>query len=100
MLPPAKSTRKRSADLVLGSFRIEGRSVRHRHLAFGKFWIAAALVVHMDGSREEGSDSAPNAAISAARIMHYIGGGESHRSTCCHSDLHAGAQGNSRGGYC
>jgi hypothetical protein len=99
MLQPAKSTKRRSANLVLSSFRID-RSVRHRRSAFGELSVAAALGVHMDGSREEGSGRAPNAAISAPSIMHYIRGGESHRSTCCHPDLHAGAQGDPRGGYC
>jgi hypothetical protein len=59
MLQSAKSTGKKSADLVLGSFRIDDRSVRHRLLASGEFWIAAALGVHMDGSCVEGSGSAP-----------------------------------------
>jgi hypothetical protein len=62
--------------------------------------IAASLGVHMDGPRQEGPDRTPNAAIPAARLLHYISRGESHRPTCCYPDLYAGAQGNSRGGHC
>jgi hypothetical protein len=98
MPPPAKSTRKRSADLV-SLFRIDDRPVRHLLLGFGELWIGAALGGYMDGSREEGSGRAPNAAISAVRLMLYTGNGESHRSTCCHPDLYAGPQGNPGGGY-
>ena len=99
MAQPAKSTQKRSADPVLSLFRIDDRSVRHFLLAFGESWAAVALGGYMDGSREEGSGSAPNAAISAVKLMLYIGNGESHRSTCCHPDIYAGAQGNAGGGY-
>jgi hypothetical protein len=62
--------------------------------------IVASLGVHMDGARQEGSGRAPNAAIPAARLLHYISRGESHRPTCCYPDLYAGAQGNPRGGHC
>jgi hypothetical protein len=62
--------------------------------------IAASLGVHMDGPRQEGPGRAPNAAIPAARLLHYISRGESHRPTCCYPDLYAGAQGNPRGGHC
>jgi hypothetical protein len=61
---------------------------------------AASLGVHMDGPRQEGSGRAPNAAIPAARLLHYISRGESHRPTCCYPDLYAGAQSNPRGGHC
>jgi hypothetical protein len=62
--------------------------------------IAASLGVHMDEPRQEGPSRTPNAAIPAARLLHYISRGESHRPTCCYPDLYAGAQGNPRGGHC
>jgi hypothetical protein len=71
-----------------------------RNVGRAESGIAASLGVHMDGSREEGSGRAPNAAIPAARLLHYIGRGESHRPTCCYPDLYAGAQGDPRGGHC
>jgi hypothetical protein len=85
---------------MLSFFRIDNRSVRHLLFAFGELRVEAALGVHKDGSHEEGSGNAPNAAISAVRLLLYIGSGESHRSTGCHPDLYAGAQGDPRRGYC
>jgi hypothetical protein len=124
MLQGTRSMRNKLANLVPGPFRLTekgqstpiatGHHVRARlsgaydpngvalggDTHFRELRVAAPLGVHMDGLHEEGSGSAPNAAIPAARLLHYIRRGESHRSTCCHPDLHAGAQGNPRGGYC
>lgn len=125
MLPLAKSMRKKWANLVASPIRTEkkgqNRSSAGRrrqvgagfsdrfgpsivalswHAHFGELRVVAALGVHMDGSHEEGSGSAPNAGIPAVRLLHYIHRGESHRSTGCHPDLYAGAQGDPRGGYC
>ncbi len=126
MLPPEKSMQEKLVDLAPGPFRgaKKGRchnsaSGRHRpaltrfgsevgqstflpgcNLDLAESSVAAPLGGRMEGPREEGSGRAPNAAIPAAELLHYIRCGESHRSTCCYPDLYAGAQGNPRGGYC
>ena len=126
MLPPATPIEKKLADLAPGTFRSEEKDRCYTSVAgrrrpalshFGRELgqnaflpdckaglvepsVAAPLGDRMEGPRKEGSRRAPNAAIPAAELLHYIRCGESHRSTCCYPDLYAGAQGNPRGGYC
>ena len=126
MLPPATPIEEKLADLALSPFRWAEKGRCHTSAAgrrcpslrlpgreFGQnaflpdckaglaeSSVAAPLGDRMEGPREEGSGRAPNAAIPAAKLLHYIRCGESHRSTCCYPDLYAGAQGNPRGGYC
>ena len=123
MLPPATPIEKKSAALAPSTFRWaeKGRCYPSAAAAalrrFGRELgqnafpsdckvslvesnVAASLGDRMEGPRKEGSRRAPNAAIPAAELLHYIRCGESHRSTCCYPDLYAGAQGNPRGGYC
>jgi hypothetical protein len=126
MAQPAKSMREKLGDLGPSSLRLKDISRCNRRMARRRSYslarpgsgrgqttpelgrdvrqtesgIAASLGDHMDGPCEEGSGRAPNAAIPAASLLHYISRGESHRSTCCYPDLYAGAQGNPRGGHC
>ncbi len=126
MLPPATPIEEKLADLALSPFRWAKKGRCHTSAAgrrcpslrlpgreFGQNAflpdckaglaesnVAASLGDRMEGPRKEGSGRAPNAAIPAAKLLHYIRCGESHRSTCCYPDLYAGAQGNPRGGYC
>ena len=126
MLPPATPIEEKLADLALSPFRWAEKGRCHTSAAgrrcpslrlpgreFGQNAflpdckaglaesnVAASLGDRMEGPRKEGSGRAPNAAIPAAKLLHYIRCGESHRSTCCYPDLYAGAQGNPRGGHC
>jgi hypothetical protein len=126
MLPPATPIEEKLADLALSPFRWAEKGRCHTSAAgrrcpslrlpgreFGQNAflpdckaglaesnVAASLGDRMEGPRKEGSGRAPNAAIPAAKLLHYIRCGESHRSTCCYPDLYAGAEGNPRGGYC
>ncbi len=126
MLPPATPIEEKLADLALSPFRwaekgryhtsVDARRCAILRLLGGEFGqnallpgckagpaessVAVPLGDRTEGPREEGSGRAPNPAIPAAKLLHYIRCGESHRSTCCYPDLYAGAQGNPRGGYC
>src|SRR5260221_3764080 len=117
MLPPATPIEEKFADLGLSPFRLgeKGRyhtSVDARRCAILRLLggevgqnallpcckagpaessVAVPVGDRTGGPREEGSGRAPNPAIPAATLVHYIRCGESHRSACCYPYLYARA---------